>query len=623
MHTVQSIRLLLAALVSSLFVAACGGGGTAPETTPAPNATRAALPILSTDEEPTGPLQQLDPTYFATQAGDSYEFVTTDSQGGQTIAGSRAVTAHPTASNGFVLEDSEGSDEWVTVYLRDAAGWHQDFRFYSDLPAQAREIYGTMLEFPATVANSAQSRRSVRQGPWGEDLDGDQVSESFRFEFSQRFMGIEPEVYFGKTITVAHFQTTTTFSMVYSRADIATKTYVITEDTYFAQGFGQIRILTTERDINSKASASSWRTELKEATSGGKSWTDYIRTNGTKIAVDLTFRDIVYDKHRNVYYASIPASDLVDVTKPARVPAGANSIATIDAATGSVTYSAPVGYGTPGPLAMASDGSVLWVGVDDTLEVVQVSLPDMTVTARKNFGSDLYAETIAAPVSQLQPSPTDPSVFAAVLGGSNGGRSVATILVKNMTLLPNVLTKTPDQIPDYSPHINLVTFDDTGSNLFGIDTYDSALLSRVKITDTGLERDSVTSYGFLRASGTHLDFLNNVLVTENKFISTDVPSLSYAGVGAIYCRKLTAEKAVCLRNQVDASNFITGLELVPISMSGRTEGTAISVGSASGQNVTAMAVGGNGQVAIGWREGVSTSGSPSNRLALFRNTELR
>lgn len=624
MRLFRSIQWPLLALASCLLIAACGGGGGSTAEPTVEGATRTALPTVITDQEPTDPSLELDSAYFVSQVGDTFEFTTTDAAGYQSTR-QRLVVAHPSAINGFVLEDTEGGETWSTVYLRDPNGWRQDFRHYSDIPQGARAIMGTVLEFPSHVSERGQTRRSVRQGEWDEDLDGDRINESFRLEFVQRFVGLEPEVQFGKTLTLAHFQTTVTFSLVFSRVANATRTVITTEDTYLAQGFGQVRVESTER-VPGGSIRSVSKLRLKDSMSDGKSWADYIRTNGTKIAVDLTFRDIIYDKHRNVYYASIPASDLVDITQPARVPAGANSIATINAATGSVTYSAPVAYGTPGPIALSSDGSVLWVGVDDTLEVVQLSLPGMTETARRNFGSDLSAEIITAPVSQIQPSPTDPSVFAAVLGGSNGGRSVATILVKNMTVLPNVLTNTPDQIPPYSPHINLVAFDDTGSNLFGIDTYDSALLSRVKITDTGLERGSVTSYnpdGFLRASGAHLDFLNHTLVAGNKFVATDVPTLSYAGAGAIYCRKLTAEKVACLRNQVDASNFITGMELVPISMPSKVEGTAISVGSASGQNVTAMVAGGNGQVAIGWREGVSTTGSPSNRLALFRSTELR
>lgn len=623
MRLFRSIRCPLLTLASCLFIAACGGGGGSTAEPNVEGVTRTALPTVITDQEPTDASLELDSAYFVSQVGDTFEFTTTDAAGYQSTR-QRLVVAHPSAINGFVLEDTEGGETWSTVYLRDSNGWRQDFRHYSDIPQGARAIMGTVLEFPSHVSERGQTRRSVRQGGWDEDLDGDRIHESFRLEFVQRFVGLEPEVQFGKTLTLAHFQTTVTFSLVFSRAANATQTVITTEDTYLAQGFGQVRVESTERVPGGGISSVS-NSRLKDSMSGGKSWADYIRTNGTKIPVDLTFRDMVYDKHRNVYYASIPASDLVDITLPARIPTGANSIATIDAATGRVTYSAPVGV-APGPLALASNGSVLWVGVDSTFEVLQLSLPDMAVTSRISVSAYREFDAFPVPASQLQPSPTDPTVFAAVLARSHGARSVATILVKNMVTLPAVLTSTPDHIPSYSPHINLLAFDETGTTLFGIDTYDSALLSRMQVLDSGLVRDSVTSYNttdFGRASGTNLDFLSNALVADNKIISIGVPSMSYAAIGAINCRKLNAEKTVCLRNQVDASNFITGLELVPISMSDKAEGTAISVGSASGQNVTAMVAGSNGQIAIGWREGVSTSGSPSNRLALFRSTELR
>lgn len=628
MRLLQSIQWQLLTLTSCLFISACGGGGGTSEPNIA-SGTRTALPTVITDQEPTGALVELDSTYFASQVGDTYEFITTNAAGYQSTR-QRLVVAHPSAINGFVLEDTEGGETWSTDYLRDTNGWRQDFRHYSDIPQGARSIMGTILEFPSHVSERGQTRRSVRQGGWDEDLDGDRINESFRLEFVQRFVGLEPEVQFGKTLTLAHFQTTVTFSLVYSRADSATQTVVTTEDTYFAQGFGQVRMESTER-VPGGGIISVSKSRVKDSMSGGKSWADYIRTNGTKIPVDLTFRDMVYDKDRNVYYASVPEEELIEVGASARVPPGSNSIATVDAITGQTTFSVQLGT-NPGPLAISSDGSRLWVGIDRTNEIVEMSLPSMIVTGRIAIQSHPELANIIVPVTQIKASPVDPNAFAAVLSSF---QSVAVVMVKDMVIQPRILTTSDgNNVASLSPRVNAVEFDPTGQLLYGIDwdfspphlsTFNVSFADNLPNQPAGLYRQSSVPYSTFISKPwrTNLDLVGSQLILENQLISLNPASTDYFA-NTTACRKLGEQKAVCSRFQTDPSGFISGIELVPVALPSSTEDAPISMGRAmTNFNPPSMVAGPVGQIAFGWREGTSFSDSPFNRLVLFHNPQLR
>jgi hypothetical protein len=604
-------------LATIFLLVACGGGGSSvggssnggPST-----GTRAVLPTVSSDSVPSGTLLTLDPAYFSTQPGDTFEFVDINAQGFQVGAMARSVDAHPLSTSGFILRDNQNGEKSNTVYLRSEKGWTQDFRIYEDLPKETRDILGTIVEYPAMVSASGQLQRSIRQGVWGVDLDNDQVNESFRLVFEQSFQGIDTETYFGKTVTLAHFQSTLTFSIIPSRADGATQTTVTTEDAYFAKNFGQVRLTTREWTAGQEAQAFSSTLNLKDASSSGKNWVDYIRTNGNKIAVNLTFRQMVYDKYRDVYYASIPAEYLTDIISPPSIPRGANSIATINAQTGSVTFSAPVGV-NPGALAISSDGARLWVGVDSTKEIVELSLASGTITSRLSV--------LGAP-TQIQASPKEPGTFAAVLG--------QVILVRNMVQQRDIVTTPPvlnNNVLDFSPRVDAIAFDDVGSTLFGLEfNVSPSLLSQFNVTANGLTRRNAAIYKAASAipSSIQLDVVANQLVwsaSGAEIISIDTLATTAIANSSV-CRKRNATGIVCFRFQTNANGFITGLELVPVTLPSLSESPAISMGSASTFiEQPWITPGTNGQVAFGWREGGNYSGAPFNRLVLFENPQLR
>src|SRR5258708_770722 len=121
------------------------------------------------------------------------------------------------------------------------------------------------------------------------------------------------------------------------------------------------------------------------------SWpvTAFSTQDGGGFDLGLTHNSLVYDSGRNLYYASVPGS----------VIGSGNSIAAIDPATRGVTHSAPIGS-EPNALAIAADGSALYVGLDGSGEVLKLSLPSMTPLGRSRLGVDsscgrARAQTIA------------------------------------------------------------------------------------------------------------------------------------------------------------------------------------------------------------------------------------
>jgi DNA-binding beta-propeller fold protein YncE len=203
---------------------------------------------------------------------------------------------------------------------------------------------------------------------------------------------------------------------------------------------------------------------------------------GSVIEIALVPNALVYDSCRNVYYASVPGSQ----------PSG-NSIATIDPATGRVSYSAPVGA-EPHALAIAADASVLYVGLDGTGDVAKLALPSMAELARTRLPSDgpptsfgqTSAETIAV-------SPADPRLVAVALAYSSVSPGHAgDALLRDMVLQPRITQPTLGG--------NLIAFDSNGTPLYGLSTLDQSLRSMQVLPD-GLAVQSVLAQATSGGSG--------------------------------------------------------------------------------------------------------------------------
>ena len=110
------------------------------------------------------------------------------------------------------------------------------------------------------------------------------------------------------------------------------------------------------------------------------------------VYLPLTTKDLVYDAHRGVLWASVPSS------------AGAalgNSIVSIDPYTGVLGNHLWVGS-EPSKLSLSSDGSTLWIALAGAPSVRKVNLNTMALTGIQlyfpgGWGSNVYATGLAAP----------------------------------------------------------------------------------------------------------------------------------------------------------------------------------------------------------------------------------
>ncbi|HYW13168.1 MAG TPA: IPT/TIG domain-containing protein [Longimicrobium sp.] len=113
------------------------------------------------------------------------------------------------------------------------------------------------------------------------------------------------------------------------------------------------------------------------------------------LTLDLPAADVAWDPTRSRIYASITAGE------------HANTVVRIDPATGAVEASVGVGS-SPGKLAVSSDGSTLWVGLNGANQVRRVALGPFTL------GS---AFSTSVEPTELHAMPGQPGTVAVVRGG--------------------------------------------------------------------------------------------------------------------------------------------------------------------------------------------------------------
>jgi DNA-binding beta-propeller fold protein YncE len=230
--------------------------------------------------------------------------------------------------------------------------------------------------------------------------------------------------------------------------------------------------------------------------------------DGQVLDIGIVHNSLVYDSGRNVYYASVPGS----------VIGAGNSIATISPATGQVTHSVPIGS-EPNQLALAADGSVLYVGLDGSNEVLRLALPSMSAQGRvhlitHSFFGRTRAESVAV-------SPVDSSVAAVAMAWVNffDPHHAGDALLRDMVLQPN---RTPVHTGS-----NLITFNSTGDKVYGMNAEAEDGLRRLGVLADGLVEELkvvVASTGILPRV---VSFANGQVVEGGTVF--DAPALTAAG----------------------------------------------------------------------------------------------
>src|SRR5207247_2434032 len=137
-----------------------------------------------------------------------------------------------------------------TTYLVSADGLLDPSPLGTGLPASAANIVGAIFEYATPLYPVGAERKHLRSGPWGADLDGDGIGESFRYEFTQVFLGFE-SAQFSDIFTlkdVAHFRNV--FKVTLRPTAPGNTDYAITvnEETWFAPGLGLVKALRSVVD---------------------------------------------------------------------------------------------------------------------------------------------------------------------------------------------------------------------------------------------------------------------------------------------------------------------------------------------------------------------------------------
>lgn len=529
----------LIALAVAIMLTACGGGGGSSPT------TRAALPQVVSDTNPAGDRLDLRSSNdFPAAAGDSWTYDVIQNGTPTPSAITRSVS-NTTADGYTIAESTSGALPETETYRRTSEGLVWVDITGTEVPTAARTLIGEILIYPEPFYPIGGTRRIVRQGDWGVDEDGDGINESFRLEITQQLVGLETMALpIGSTET-AHFHTVIALTLSPSSLKETPYTATATEDTWWAPGIGLVQSDRSAVDSNNITLVIPHRLRIASGSVGGMTLFTP-QPDGTVTKLSLTHNALVFDATRNRYYASIPGS----------VTGNGNSIATIDASTGAITYSAAIGS-EPFALAMAPDGSALYAGLNGSGEVVKLSLPGLTEQYRTRlptsyyFGTQLLAKSIAA-------SPSEADVIAvSTYDPSLSPGSAGVVLVRAGAIQAQIAGGFPS-----SSQIGPIAFDGTGTTVFGYND---------ETTEYGLYALSVRSDGLVVANktGTTMGFgvrnvdwsSRGILVNNGLYRSSDLALLGTAPSSS--CRTHSAtNRLVCIAGGgklavIDATTFAT------------------------------------------------------------------
>lgn len=523
-------------VVATAMLAACGGGGGGavelPPVTPAPVIPAGSRPppaTVRTDDNPAGArLDRRTDNYFPMAVGDHWSYERTNGTGGSTRTVTVRIVAGSTAGTVGWQETDPVDGEGTSEYRRTTEGLQVVGPFTGGLPDAAAKLVGDPLEYAEPFYAVGSVRRVLRQGSYGQDVDGDGVHEGFSFELTQTFVGFEDYRVGARTVQAARFRTAYRIVAMYSKsltggAYPADYVFKGTDETWWGPGIGLLRSDRQFEDSTRGTVEPLHTLRLVQGTVAGQAVVvDDVLTR----AVALRHNALVFDAQRGVYYASVPG---------AAVGTG-NRIATVDPASGAVTHSLPVGS-EPGAMAIAADGASIYVGLNGSGEVVRLALPGFAEMGRVRLPSNTFygqfvAETLAA-------SPVDASVFAVALarpGVSPKHGGVA--LVRAMQLQPR-------QSQEHTGS-NLIVFGADGQSVYGYNNETTEFgLRRLEVLADGLTERQAIGFGggFYQRT---IDRLGDRLLVNNRVART--PGLELDGQLSYGsgCRFAAAGRILCL-----------------------------------------------------------------------------
>lgn len=514
-----------------LLLAACGGGGGGGDSSESTSGPRAVLPTLAQDTEAPGPTTDVRalnyygvPDEPGTGSGsDRWDYDVT-------IAGVPAGTAVRRVAASSVPGYLEVTEEDLRTgarasqrYQRTDAGlvsWSPLADAVGGVSPAITTSVESWLELPERLPAFGSTRGLLRQGSVGLDLDGDGFLDSFRLELRQTVVGMDTLTLRNTSQAEAlHLRLVLTLEVVPSDRKQSVYRVDATEDQWWVAGVGLVRSSTKSVDSEGVV----LDTHELELTGGVLNNRPLLAPlpDGSLRVVSLPHNALVYDPTRNVYYASVPGS----------VTGRGNTLARIDAVTGDVVHSGNIGS-EPNALALAADGSVLYVGLDGSGEVARVRLPDMVVEATvRPPNSGIY--NAVRRVRMMAVSPVEPS-FVALLVGDDYDNS-PLMLWRNGTL------SAPTSISGWSWQANRLEFSADGASLFQAGT----MLTRSRVVGNDLVEE-LTSFAPQSYVARMLRMPQGLVTGNEVYATTDLARLATIPSGSRCAPSQATGRVLCM-----------------------------------------------------------------------------
>lgn len=223
----------------------------------------------------------------------------------------------------------------------------------------------------------------------------------------------------------------------------------------------------------------------------GDPWTIHVqrrlwrgrRLQWTEVDTQLIVNDVVNDPSRDRVIASISSL----------MPGVGNTVAEIGPSTGAIIRQVTVGS-DPGPLALSSDGSSLYVELDGTDNVVRIAMTTFTVVS--SFRPGITVPSGAVSAKDIETVPGDPNAVAVAwkTPTSYAGFAVYDSGVPRTKVAPA------------NPFVDTITFDGSPNRLFAYNARGASHeFSTWQVDPTGLTLTHSTP-GLVNGSNTTIKF---------------------------------------------------------------------------------------------------------------------
>jgi IPT/TIG domain len=181
-------------------------------------------------------------------------------------------------------------------------------------------------------------------------------------------------------------------------------------------------------------------------------------TEFTLTTVQIEANDMVWDPVSQQIYLSVPSSNGTN----------GNSITALNPSSGQLGVSQPAGS-SPDRLAVSSDGSYLYAGIDGSGSVQRFTLPNLGSDINIPLGSYLANEPYYP--MDVEVAPGSPHTIAVIRGVTG----ISPNELGGVAIYDDAVPRA-DVVPGFSPGpgpIDLITWNSDATDLYGIDTEDS------------------------------------------------------------------------------------------------------------------------------------------------------